>query len=315
VHQNANNALYALCWGFVQLKSQKLFSVTLNVLGIGYVLVNLAVLILLGYYLSQHSITSLEEVTQIGGMTLFIIASAMLMAVGCLLIVGGIQHYRGNTTQRVILMGVLFTSFYVLCLGIGSALLRSQSDVGAVLLSISPVLMMVGVTAYVAPSSLFKIVGSIVGIAGAIPLAVGIFTLQPLSLVFTDWDVLFPGPFMSMALLEGVAVILGSVAVFTHSLLSERKEKSVSQALLSLVGIIYGIDVFIGPLVLSFGLTNLLWKAPWMPPLNGAPYFVYGTTILWSVSLLILAIGGILLTLSSFLEFMFATKGMSKLKL
>jgi len=315
VHQNANNALYALRWGFVQLKSQKLFSVTLNVLGIGYVLVNLAVLILLGYYLSQHSITSLEEVTQIGGMTLFIIASAMLMAVGCLLIVGGIQHYRGNTTQRVILMGVLFTSFYVLCLGIGSALLRSQSDVGAVLLSISPVLMMVGVTAYVAPSSLFKIVGSIVGIAGAIPLAVGIFTLQPLSLVFTDWDVLFPGPFMSMALLEGVAVILGSVAVFTHSLLSERKEKSVSQALLSLVGIIYGIDVFIGPLVLSFGLTNLLWKAPWMPPLNGAPYFVYGTTILWSVSLLILAIGGILLTLSSFLEFMFATKGMSKLKL
>jgi hypothetical protein len=315
VHQNANNTLYALRWGFVQLKSQKLFSVTLNVLGIGYVLVNLAVLILLGYYLSQHSITSLEEVTQIGGMTLFIIASAMLMAVGCLLIVGGIQHYRGNTTQRVILMGVLFTSFYVLCLGIGSALLRSQSDVGAVLLSISPVLMMVGVTAYVAPSSLFKIVGSIVGIAGAIPLAVGIFTLQPLSLVFTDWDVLFPGPFMSMALLEGVAVILGSVAVFTHSLLSERKEKSVSQALLSLVGIIYGIDVFIGPLVLSFGLTNLLWKAPWMPPLNGAPYFVYGTTILWSVSLLILAIGGILLTLSSFLEFMFATKGMSKLKL
>lgn len=314
MHQNTNNALYALHWGFVQLRSQKLFSVTLSVLGIGYVLVNLAVLILLGYYLSQHSITSLEEVTQIGGMTLFIIASAMLMAVGCLLIVGGIQHYRGNTTQRVILMGVLFTSFYVLCLGIGSALL-SQSDIGAVLLSISPVLMMVGATAYVAPSSLFKIVGSIVGIAGAIPLAVGIFTLQPLSLVFTDWDVLFPGPFMSMALLEGVAVILGSVAVFTHSLLSERKEKSVSQALLSLVGIVYGIDVFIGPLVLSFSLTNLLWKAPWMPPLNGAPYFVYGITILWSVSLLILAIGGILLTLSSFLEFMFATKGMSKLKL
>jgi len=304
-----------LWWGFVQLKSQKLFSVTLNVLGIGFVLVNLSVLILLGYYLSQHSITSLEAVTQIGGMTLFIIASAMLMAVGCLLIVGGIQHYRGNTTERVILIGVLFTSLYLLCLGIGSALLLSQSDIGAVLLSISPVLMMVGATAYVAPSSLYKIVGSIVGIAGAIPLALGIFTLQPLSLVFTEWDVPFPGPFMSIALLEGVAVILGSVAVFTHSLLSERKEKSVSQALLSLVGIVYGIDVFIGPLVLSFSLTNLLWKAPWLPPLNGAPYYVYGTTILWSVSLLILAIGGILLTLSSFLEFMFATKGMSKLQL
>jgi len=235
--------------------------------------------------------------------------------VGCLLIVGGIQHYRGNTTQRVILMGVLFTSFYVLCLGIGSALLLSQSNIGAVLLIVSPVLMMVGATAYVAPSSLFKIIGSIIGIAGAIPLALGIFTLQPLSLVFTEWAVPFPGPFMSMALLEGVAVILGSVAVFVHSLLSERKEKSVSQVLLSLVGIVYGIDVFIGPLVLSFSLTNLLWKAPWLPPLNGAPYYVYGTTILWSVSLLILAIGGILLTLSSFLEFMFATKGMSKLQL
>ncbi len=288
---------------------------TLNVLGIGFVLVNLAVLILLGYYLSQHSISSLEEVTQIGGMALFIIASAMLMGVGCLLIVGGIQYYRGNTTQRVILMGVLFTSFYVLCLGIGSALLLSHSDVGAVLLIVGPVLMMVGATAYVAPSSLFKIVGSIVGIAGAIPLAVGIFTLQPLSLVFTDWDVLFPGPFMSLAFLEGVAVILGSVAVFIHSLLSERKEKSVSQVLLSLVGIVYGIDVFIGPLILSFSLASLLWKAPWLPPLNSVPYYIYGTTILWSVSLLILAIGGILLTLSSFLEFMFATKGMSKLKL
>ncbi|RLI45542.1 hypothetical protein DRO69_05090 [Candidatus Bathyarchaeota archaeon] len=297
------------------MKAQKLFSITLSVLGIGYVLVNLAVLILLGYYLSQRSISSLEAVTQIGGMTLFIIASILLMAVGGLLIVGGIQHYRGNTTHRVILMGVLFTSFYVLCLGIGSALLLSQSDIGAVLLIVSPVLMMVGAAAYVTPSSLFKIIGSIVGIAGAIPLAIGIFTLQPLSLVFTDWDVLFPGPFMSMAFLEGVAVILGAVAVFTHSLLSERKERSVSQTLLSLVGIVYGIDVFIGPLVLSFSLTNLLWKAPWLPPLNGAPYYVYGTTILWSVSLLILAIGGILLTLSSFLEFMFATKNMTKLKL
>jgi hypothetical protein len=297
------------------LKSQKLFSITLSVLGIGYVLVNLAVLVLLGYYLSQYSISSLEAVTQIGGMTLFIIASTLLMAVGCLLIVGGIQHYRGNTTHRVILMGVLFTSFYVLCLGIGSALLLSQSNIGAVLLIVSPVLMMVGAAAYVAPSSLFKIIGSMVGIAGAIPLAIGIFTLQPLSLVFTDWDVLFPGPFMSMAFLEGVAVILGSVAVFTHSLLSERKERSVSRTLLSLVGIVYGIDVFIGPLVLSFSLTNLLWKAPWLPPLNGAPYYVYGTTILWSVSLLILAIGGVLLTLSSFLEFMFAAKSMTKLKL
>jgi hypothetical protein len=201
----------------------------------------------------------------------------------------------------------------VLCLGIGSALLLSQSDIGAVLLIVSPVLMMVGATAYVAPSSLFKIVGSIVGIAGAIPLAVGIFTLQPLSLVFADWNVPFPGPFMSMAFLEGVAVILGSGAVFAHSLLSERKEKSVSQSLLSLVGIFYGIDVFIGPLVLSFGLANLLWKAPWLPPLNGAPYYVYGATILWSVSLLILAIGGLLLTLSSCLEFMFATKRMTKL--
>jgi hypothetical protein len=299
--------------GFIQLKSQKLFSVTLNVLGIGYVLVNLAVFVLLGYYLSQCSISSLETVTQIGGIVVFMIASAMLMGVGCLLIVGGIQHYRGNTTQRVILMGVLFTSFYVLCLGIGSALLLSQSDIGAVLLIVSPALMMIGATAYVAPSSLFKIVGSVVGIAGAIPLAVGIFTLQPLSLVFADWNVPFPGPFMSMAFLEGVAVILGSGAVFAHSLLSERKEKSVSQSLLSLVGIFYGIDVFIGPLVLSFGLANLLWKAPWLPPLNGAPYYVYGATILWSVSLLILAIGGVLLTLSSCLEFMFATKRMTKL--
>lgn len=293
---------------------QKLFSVSLSVLGIGYVLVNLAVAIILGHFLSQFEITSFEIVTQMGGIALFIMASVLLMAVGFLLIMGGVQHYRGSSTQRVMLLGVLSASFYVLCLGMGSVLLLSQSDLGAVLLIISPALMMMGAAAYVVPTPTFKIVGSAAGIAGAIPLAVGISSLQPLSIVFVGWDIAFPGPFMSMAILEGVAVVLGSVAVFIHSIVSLEKEKSASQLFLSIAGLVYGIDVFIGPIILSFSLANLLWKAPWEPPLNGAPYLVYGTTILWSVSLLILAIGGVLLILYSSLEFALATKRISQLQ-
>lgn len=296
------------------MNPKKLFPVTLSVLGIGYILVNLAVFILLSHFLLQFSISSMQIVTQMGGMLLFIIASIMLMVVGFLLIMGGIQHYRGKSTQRVMLMGVLYASFYVLCLGIGSALMLSQANLSVVMLIVSPVLMMVGVAAYTAPSSPFKIIGSVIGIVGALQLAVGVFTLQPLSLAFVGWEVPFPGPFMSMAILEGVAVVLGSVVVFTRSLLPKRNEESVSHVLLSMVGAVYGIDVFIGPMVLSFSLWNLLWKAPWEPPLNGAPQFVLGTTILWSVSLFILAIGGILLTLYSFVEFALATKEMSRIQ-
>lgn len=254
----------------------------------------------------------MQIVTQMGGVFLFIIGSIMLMAIGFLLIMGGIQHYRGKSTQRVILMGVLYASFYVLCIGIGSALMLSQANPSVVLLIISPVLMMVGVATYTVPSSPFKIIGSVIGIVGALQLAVGIFTLQPLSLVFVGWEVPFPGPFMSMAILEGVAVVLGSIVVFARSLLPKRREESVVHVLFSMVGLVYGIDVFIGPLVLSFSLWNLLWKSPWEPPLNGAPQFILGTTILWSVSLLILAIGGILLTLYSFMEFALVTRKMSR---
>jgi hypothetical protein len=76
--------------------------------------------------------------------------------------------------------------------------------------------------------------------------------------------------------------------------------------------LIYGIGVFIGPLILSFSFLDIVWKAPWLGPLYGLPSWVVDTTIFWSASLVLLEIGGILLILSSCLGFVFAAQEFSK---
>ena len=83
-----------------------------------------------------------------------------------------------------------------------------------------------------------------------------------------------------------------------------------------MVGLVYGISVFIGPLIFAFGLWDLIWKAPWdVSPLYEVPYIVFGSTILLSVSLIVLAIGGALLVGYSCLEFALLTKRISKFEL
>jgi len=284
-----------------------------GVLGIGYILPNVATILILWYVFSQYTMSSVAVITHMCGIILFIVASIILMVVGIFIIIGGIQFYRRSIPSGVLFIGTLLTSFYLLCLGVASTLIVPQLNIDVVMLLISPVLIMVGAATYMAPSRTFKLIGSALGIVGGTLLAFVIFDFKALGLILNRWNIPFLGPFMSKSILEGAAVILGALAVFIHSMLSGRKEEPVSHVFLSIVALVYGIGVFIGPLNLSFTFWDLIWKAPWMPPLHGVPGWVLVTTVFWSASLIVLAIGGIILMVSSCLGFMFAAQEFSQL--
>jgi len=289
-----------------ELNLRKLFLATTTLLGSGFVLVNMAIAVLLGYFISQFTISSLTQVAMMCGTILFLLASITMIILGVFIIIGGLYSYRWGPPEGIISLGVLLGSFYLLCLGIGSALL--QMNLGVVLLILSAVFFMLGTAAYTSTSPDFKLTGSIMGITGGILLAASVLNRQIFEPVFVGWDVPFTGPFMSINILEGIVVILGPVAILANLILSRRKEESTSHIFFPIVTLIYGIGMFVGSLILAFNLWDLLWKSPWLPPLYGVPDWVFGATIFWSVSLIILATGGIFLIVSSGLEFAFIVK-------
>ncbi|MFQ5999139.1 MAG: hypothetical protein ACE5J6_00035 [Candidatus Bathyarchaeia archaeon] len=280
---------------------RKLLLATTSVLGSGLVLVNVAVAILLVYLISQFTISSLTQVAMMCGTILFLLASITMMILGFFVILGGLHSYRWGPPEGIISLGVLSGAFYLLCLGIGSVLLQMSFTV--VLLILSAVFFMLGTAAYTSRSLDFKLMGSIMGIAGGILLAIVVFNTQIFGRVFIGWDVLFPGPFMSINILEGIVVVVAPVAVLVNLILRTRKEESTSHIFFPIATLIYGIGIFAGSLILAFNLWDLLWKSPWLPPLHGVPNWVLGATIFWSVSLIVLAIGGIFLVLTSSLTF------------
>lgn len=292
---------------------RRFIPLTTTVLGLGYILPNIAIIIILSYILSQTSITSLQMITQISGIILFLMASIVMIVIGGALIFGGIRYNKREQSPRgIIFIGVLFASFYLLCLGVGSALLLSEINLNVGLLIVSPIFIMVSAAVYMVPSLASRLIGHTLGIIGGFLLAIVTFNFQILE-VATGWDVPFSGPFMSLTVMEGIAMILGAIAVAIYSSFAGRNEKPVAYVLLSIVGLIYGIGVFIGPLILSFSFLDIVWKAPWLGPLYGLPSWVVDTTIFWSASLILLEIGGILLILSSCLGFVFAAQEFSKI--
>lgn len=293
---------------------RKFIPATATVLGIGYILPNIAVVLILIHTLSQMTLSSLSIINYVSGLILFVMASIVMMVVGAALILGGTRYYKKNPPPKEIMfLSVLFASFYLLCLGTGSALLLSEINLNVGLLIVGPIFIMVSAAVYMVPSFASKLVGHILGIIGGFLLAIVIFNFQILKVAF-GWDVPFPGPFMSMAVMEGIAVILGSIAVAIHSVFAGRNEKPVSYVFFSIVGLIYGIGVFIGPMMLSFSFLDLVWKAPWgMGPLSTLPQWIRDTTVFWSASLVLLEIGGIMLILSSCLGFTFAAQEFSRL--
>ena len=144
-------------------------------------------------------------------------------------------------------------------------------------------------------------------------LAISIFDHHTLELFF-DFDVPFPGPFMSIATIEAIVVILGPATAFIFSILADRKEKPVAHAFLSMVALVYGISVFIASQILAFNFLDLLWKAPYPEQiLYGVPQWMFGTVAFWSASLFLLMIGGIILIVSSCIGFIFTAQEFAQL--
>jgi len=290
---------------------RKIVSVAALFIGLGYLLPNIATVIMLNYSLSQHHIESSENVYMISGIILFIIASILLMAIGVFIILGGLQCFFGNVPGKIMFLGILLSSFYLLFLGTGSALILQETSWPILLLIASSILVMASAAVYMMPSFRLKFVACLLGILSGIFLATATSNSQILDLAF-NWNVPFPGPFMSMAILEGLTIVLSSITALVYSV-SGNGEKPVIPVFLSMVALVYGIGILVGSLVLSFNFLNLVWKAPWELALYGQPDWVLSTVVFWVASLGILEIGGILLILSACMGFIFATTHLSRL--
>ncbi|KPV63842.1 MAG: hypothetical protein AOA66_0571 [Candidatus Bathyarchaeota archaeon BA2] len=133
------------------------------------------------------------------------------MTVGVIIVIGGLQYFIGRVPREAMFLGVLLSSFYLLCLGIGSSLIQGHLGLPLWLIIAGSVLAMAGTAVYVAPSTRFKVAGSLIGIPGGVLLAIAIYNSEILDIVFDaqtpPWNVPFPGPFMSIAILEGFALI------------------------------------------------------------------------------------------------------------
>ncbi len=294
--------------GGVEGALRKLVLAAATLLGVGYVAVDIPIVVLLGYQFTQIPIDSAAHIGKLAGITLFLMASILLMILGCFFIIGGLQFYRGGAHQGVVFLGSLLASFYLLCLGLGSQLMVSQLSLGVMLLIVSPVLVMGAAAMYMGHSAPFKLIGSVLGITGGTFLAFAIFGHQILESVF-EWGVPFPGPFMSIAAMEAIVVILGPATAFIYTILGERREEPVAHAFLSIVALIYGIGTFIGSQVLAFSFLDLLWKAPYEGEiLYALPRWFFGTVAFWNASLFLLMIGGLMLIASSCVGFIFTAQ-------
>ena len=290
---------------------RKMVSVAAVFIGLGYILPSIATILMLTYFSSQYPIESMENIYGFSGIIMFVIASILLIAVGVFIVVGGLQYFVGTVSQRVMFVGIMLSSFYLLCLGIGSALILQEVNLLTLLLVATAILVVASATVYMVPSFRLKFVACLLGIFSGVSLTAAILNSQILDLVF-KWDVPFPSPFMSMAILEGLTIVLVSITALIYSTMGNG-EKPIIPVFLSMVALVYGIGVFVGSLILSLNFLNLVWKAPWELALHGQPDWVLNLVIFWAASLGMLEIGGIVLILSAFVVFILATKQFSKL--
>jgi len=286
-------------------------SVAAVFIGLGYVLPSIAAIIMLNYSSSQYPIESAENIYWFSGIIVFIIASILLIAVGVFIVFGGLKYFVGTFSQKLMFVGIMLSSFYLLCLGTGSALVLQEVSLLTLLLVATAILVVASATIYMVPSFRLKFVACLLGIVSGVFLTTVTLNTPILDLVL-ELDVPFPGPFMSMAVMEGLTIILISITALVYSILGNG-EKPVTHVFLSMVSLIYGIGVFVGSLVLSLNFLNLVWKAPWELALYDKPDWVLNTVIFWAASLGMLAIGGIILILSACVGFIVATKHFSQL--
>ena len=297
----------------LELFFRKMALAAITMLGIGYVMVNAPVAILVGNSMLSTPITSQANVVVIASRILFLMALAISAFLGVLFIYGAVQFYERGKVKGVIFLGVSLGAFYLLCLGVGSILLLPEPSSAALTLAIAPLLVMAGTALYTSSNPRCRLLGSSTGVVGGITLAYAILNLRALDLVF-EWDIPFTGPFLSLTLLEGAVVVLVPIAATVHTVFSYGgEERPIPHVFTLLIALVYGLGAFIGSIILSMSIWNWIWRSPWSGPFYGLPEWFANIIVFWSASLVLMDIGGILLIAVACLGFVCIARELSKL--
>jgi hypothetical protein len=297
----------------LELFTKKMSLAAITMLGIGYVLVNAPVAILVGSSMLSIPISSQAGTAAIAGRILFVMALAISASIGVLFIYGAVQFYERGKVKGVIFLGVSLGAFYLLCLGVGSTLLLPEPSLAALTLTIAPLIVIAGTALYISSSPRYRLLGSSIDIVGGITLAYSILNLQALDLVF-KWGIPFTGPFLSLTLLEGAVVVIAPVATAVHTAFSySREDRLIPNVLVLLVALVYGLGTFIGSITLSMNFWNRIWQSPWSGPFHGLPEWFANMIVFWSASLVLMDIGGILLIAVACVGFVCVARQLSKL--
>lgn len=283
----------------------------ITMVGLGYVLVNAPIAILIGHSISTTSIASQADVSAIASRIMFLMASGVSIVLGLLLIFGAVRFYERGNVKGIAFLGVSLSSFYLLCLGIGSILLLSETAPSALTLTIAPLIIIASAALYASSNSRSRLLGSVTGVIGGAALAYAIFNLRVLELVF-EWNIPFTGPFLSFTVLESAVVILAPIAAVVHEIFDQHEERPISRVFTLLIGLVYGLGAFIGSIVLSMSFWDWIWKSPWIGPFQGSPEWVMNTIVFWSASLVLMDIGGVLLIAVACLGFICVARELSK---
>jgi hypothetical protein len=297
----------------LELIFRKMALAAMTLMGIGHVLVNAPVVVLIGDSVLRIPIASQTNVMLIVGRALFLMALTISAFLGVLLIFGAVQFYERGKVKGVAFLGVVLGAFYLLCLGVGSTLLLPEPNPAALALVIAPMFVVAGAVLYISSSRHWRLFGSAAGIVGGVILAYSISNLRALDLVFT-LGVPFTGPFLSLVLLESAVVILAPIAAMAHAIFSYNgEERLIPHAFTLLVALVYGLGTFIGSIILSMSFWNSIWQSPWTGPFRSLSDWAANMIVFWSASLVLMDIGGILLTAVACLGFVCISRELSKL--
>jgi len=297
----------------LELFFRKTALAAITVLGIGYVLVNAPVAILIGYSVSTIPIASQANVGAIAGRLLVLMGLSISILLGVLFVFGAVQFYERGKVKGIAFLGVSLACFYLLCIGVGSMLLFPEANLASLTMIVAPLIVVASAALYPSSNSSFRLLGSFSGIVGGIVLGYAIFNLRTLDLVFA-WDIPFTGPFLSLVILESAAVVLAPTAAAAYAIISHANgERRIPHMFTLLVALVYGLGTFVGSVLLSMSFWNWIWKSPFIGPFQGLPEWFIDMIVFWSASLVLMDAGGLLLIAVACLGFICVGRELSKL--
>jgi len=99
----------------LELLFRKMSLAALTMIGIGYVLVNAPVAMLIGDSILRIPIASQTNVMAIAGRALLLTALTASIFLGVLFIFGAVQFYERGKVKAVVFLGVVLGAVYLLC--------------------------------------------------------------------------------------------------------------------------------------------------------------------------------------------------------